>query len=87
MSSYTEIEQRIDRLDDAFRTYGYGIAADPIFGQEELFAHELQIVLARLELTFGHNAKHYGYRGKSKLALEALHQMVPQPGFGVEVIK
>ena len=87
MTSYTETEKRIDRLEDAFRAYGYRIAADPIFGQEELFAHELHIALIRLEQTFEFNAKHYGYRGKSKRALAALHDVLPNPGFGIEVIK
>lgn len=87
MSSYTQIEQRIERLDDAFRTYGYRIVAEPIFGQEELFAHELQLALSRIGLAFDHNAKLYGYRGKSKRALAALHQKFPEPGFGIEVMK
>ena len=76
---------RIERLTYAFEAYGYFVDAQPIEGQEELFADSLAEGLAKVEEIFKFNADNYGFRGKSKRALESLHRSLPNPVWGVSV--
>lgn len=76
---------RIEQLRDALTSYGYVVIAEPLTNQEVLFANTLEDALAKVERAFSFNAKQYGFRGRSKNALAALHTAVPHPCFGVEV--
>lgn len=78
---------RIERLTDAFSTFGYVVVAEPIAGSETLFADTLRDALASIQQTFSANAVRYGYRGRSRNALSALHAAIPHPCFGVEVAR
>lgn len=77
---------RLDRLEDAFRSFGYVVIAEPILGKEDLFCDNLEEALSKIERLFRYNAKTYGYRGKSKNALDALHSIIQTPCFGVVAI-
>lgn len=76
---------KIERLTYAFEAYGYFVDAKPIDGEEETFANHLAEGLAKVETTFEFNAKHYGFRGKSKRAMQSLHRALPDPTWGVGV--
>lgn len=79
------MQGRIERLEDAFRSFGYVIVAEPILGSEDLFCDKLDEALSKIERKLASNRKRYGYRGKSKTALSALHFDIPNPCFGVIV--
>jgi hypothetical protein len=81
------MSDRIDRLEDALRSFGYVLDAEPSLGSEELFADKLDDALTAIERTFRRNAEKYGYRGHSKRAITALHTMMPNPCFGVRPTK
>ncbi|MBY3433866.1 hypothetical protein HFN89_06855 [Rhizobium laguerreae] len=76
---------RIERLEEAFRAFGYVVIAEPVLNSEDLFADTLCSALSKVELTFSINAKRYHFRGRSRNALAALHAAIPHPCFGVEV--
>ena len=76
---------KIERLGYAFQSYGYFLDAQPIPGEEDVFAQHLSEGLAKVEAAFEFNAKRYGFRGKSKRAMAALHGMLPEPIWGVGV--
>ena len=77
------MSDRIDRLEDELRSFGYVLDAEPEMGSEELFADKLDDALSAIERTFRRNSEKYGYRGRSKRAIAALHSMIPSPCFGV----
>jgi len=74
---------KIERLSYAFEAYGYFVDAQPLEGQEENFAKHLEEGLTKVEKLFNYNAKAYGFRGKSKQALDSLHRSLPEPVWGV----
>ncbi len=76
---------KIERLTYAFEAYGYFVDAQPIEGEEETFANHLQEDLNKVEDTFYFNSKRYGFRGKSKRAIEILHRALPEPVWGVGI--
>lgn len=76
---------KIEILQGAFHSLGYVVMADPIQGEEELFVATLQEGLDRIEATMQSNARRFGFRGRSKRALAALHHDLPEPVWGVEV--
>lgn len=76
---------QIERLTYAFEAYGYFVDAQPIEGQEEEFTNHLAEGLAKVEKIFNYNAKQYGFRGKSKRAMDSLHKSLPEPVWGVGV--
>lgn len=76
---------QIERLTYAFEAYGYFVNAQAIPGEEETFAAHLTDGLAKVETAFEFNAKHYGFRGKSKRALQSLHNQMPEPVWGVSL--
>lgn len=76
---------KIERLAYAFEAYGYFVDAQPVHGEEETFANHLAEGFAKVEAAFKFNADRYGFRGKSKRALESLHRQLPEPAWGVGV--
>ena len=76
---------KIERLTYAFEAYGYFVDAQPIEGEEETFANHLQEGFNKVEELFNYNAKQYGFRGKSKRAIEILHRSLPEPVWGVGI--
>lgn len=76
---------KIERLTYAFEAYGYAVDAQPMPGREEQFAAALAEGFAKVENTFAFQAKHYGFRGKSRRAMDALHRSLPEPVWGVVV--
>lgn len=76
---------KIERLTYAFEAYGYFVYAQPIEGKEEEFASHLTEGLAKVEEVFKFNAKYYGFKGKSKRAMESLHKSLPEPIWGVNI--
>jgi len=83
----TEMTDRIERLDDAFRAFGYRVIAEPALNAEDVFADTLDKALSKIERTHQANARRYGFCGRSKNSLAALHSILPHPCFGVEVAK
>jgi hypothetical protein len=75
----------IEIIADAYRTLGYVITAEPIPGMEDQFVSTLVDGFSKLTADFQQSNKRYGYRGRSKAALAALHSAYPRPVFGVEV--
>jgi len=75
----------IERIKEALNHYGYVVISEPLVGQEAVFIATLSASLIKIEETLSFNAKRYGYRGKSKRALDALHSSLPEPCFGVIV--
>jgi len=71
--------RKIERITSNYYTFGYVITGEAIEGMEELFAATLQTGFDKLVATFEFNAKTYGYRGRSKAALAALHRALPYP--------
>lgn len=76
---------KIERLTYAIESYGYFVDAQPIEGEEETFAKHLEEGLAKIEANFKFNAEQYGFRGKSKRAMDALHRQLPEPIWGIGV--
>lgn len=76
---------QIERLTYSFEAYGYFVDAKQIPGEEEAFAKHLANGLAKVEEAFKSNADHYGFRGKSKRAMDFLHRQIPEPVWGVGV--
>lgn len=76
---------KIERLSYALEAYGYFVDAQPIVGMEDIFANHLANGLAKIESTFKLNAELYGFRGKSKRAMDSLHSQMPEPVFGIGV--
>lgn len=79
------VADRIGRLEDAFKAFGYIVVAEPALNSEDLFADTLDAAFSKVERKFASNRKTYGYRGRSKAALSALHFDIPNPCFGVIV--
>lgn len=77
--------KKIERLTYGFEAYGYFVDAQPVPGQEETFAKHLADGLAKVEAAFQSNAEQYGFRGKSKRAMDSLHRQMPEPIWGVGV--
>lgn len=76
---------KIERLIYAFEAYGYFVDAQPIEGQEDQFCKHLEEGLEKVEKLFNYNAKAYGFKGKSKRAMDSLHRQLPEPVWGVGV--
>jgi len=79
------MQGRIERLEDAFSSFGYVLIAEPVLGGEDVFCDSLDAALSKIEKKLASNQKRYGYRGKSRAALSALHHDIPNPCFGVVV--
>ena len=79
------LDRVIDAIEAEFKAFGYLVTADPILGRDEDFAEALFTGLEKMRQTFAFNAKRYGYRGRSKAALVALHTDLPTPCWGVVV--
>lgn len=80
-----ETLRTIDQLIAAFEAHGYFVAAEPLLGQEDLFASSLREGLASVEAVMAVNARRYRVRGRSQRALAMLHSALPEPVWGVEV--
>lgn len=78
-------EQLTDQQEDFLRSFGYVVTMDPILGEEEAFLDALREAYTKINKVFQHNARTFGFRGKSKNALAALHRDLPTPVWGVEV--
>lgn len=76
---------KIERLIYALEAYGYFVDAQPIVGEEEDFAKHLEEGFAKVEAMFKFNAKNYGFKGKSKRAMDSLHKQLPEPVWGITV--
>lgn len=72
-------------IEEALQSYGYSVIASPIEGEESLFVEKLEESLYEVVSTFKRISKQYEYRGKSKVALKTLHDILPNPGFGIVV--
>ena len=79
------VQNRIEQYVAAIEAHGYIVNAEPVVGQEEQFYQSLVASLNVIRLTMESNAERYGFRGKSRRALAALHSARPNPGFGIEV--
>jgi len=75
----TDAASKIERLASDYDTFGYVITGEAIEGMEDLFAVTLQAGFDKLISTFEFNAQTYGYRGRSKAAIAALHRTLPRP--------
>lgn len=81
----TVLERRIERLTDALHSFGYAVMAEPIEGQEEVFAAHLKEALTKVEERSRYLRRAYALRGKSKNLFSRLHASLPSPAWGVEV--
>jgi len=79
--------QKIEAAEDAFRSYGYRVFAEPIPGQEEVFALSLWSGVRKVEETMAGISKTFKTRGKSSRAMSILHGGLPVPAWGVEVAR
>ncbi|WP_188645873.1 hypothetical protein [Tsuneonella deserti] len=77
-------ERTLEQFQEAFRHYGYFVAATPIEGMEDVFLDDLRAALRKVEETAAHFRKGYGYRGVSRRLLEELHNSLPAPSANVE---
>lgn len=80
-----ETQRTIDQLTAAFEAHGYFVAAEPIEGQEEMFAQSLREGFAKVEAAMAFYARRFKVRGLSKRALAILHKDLPEPVWGIEV--
>lgn len=74
-------------LREWFRRYGYCVTMTPVAGMEMEHAEELRRGLNKVEDVFHFVHKRYKTRGRSKRALQILHQELPEPIWGVKVKK
>ena len=81
-----DMNREASNLYDGFRSYGYLVTAEPISGEEAQFVQSLKDGFAKVESAVSFNASRYGYRGKSKAALAALHAALPDPCWLVELM-
>ena len=81
-----DTNREASNLYDAFRAHGYSVTAEPIKGSESLFIQSLKDGFSKVESEMARNALRFGYRGRSKAALAALHAGLPSPCWLVELI-
>lgn len=82
----TSPQRKIEAITAEFRTWGYYVASEPIIGQEETYIEALFSGLENMRRRIAFNRDRYGFRGRSKNAIKALHNDLPEPTWGVELL-
>ena len=78
--------QVIENMRSQYRDLGYVVISSPVAGHEIEYEQTLRAGLEKIEITLHFLNKHYGFRGRSKRALRALHEELPEPIWGVQSV-
>lgn len=77
--------ETIEKVKDGYRALGYLVVSEWVPFHEREYLRELRRGLTMLEKTLRFVNERYRTRGRSKRAITMLHELMPEPIFGVRV--